>query len=77
MVIWFVLRWADWPRSPTVETGRDAGATEHRQRHRAPLLVEVVAPALKRQARRGIVSGYGMVSYGHGLSATALALEAT
>lgn len=29
------------------------------------------------QARRGIVSGYGMVSYGHGLSATALALEAT
>ncbi len=26
-------------------------------------------------ARRGIVSGYGMISYGHGLSASALILE--
>jgi acetyl-CoA acetyltransferase len=27
-------------------------------------------------ARRGLVSGYGMVAYGHGLSATAMVLEA-
>jgi hypothetical protein len=29
-----------------------------------------------RDARRGLVSSYGMVSYGHGLSASALVLEA-